>query len=144
MADIRGVLERRVSLLDIDDVEGFVADTLCRSGIRFAREEFEDLLCEGLAILYQLAENYEPHRAGYAQGGSFVGYASRYLPRRLGDAWHASHPEHRRVISGDGSRRWVYLDPAVSFDEASGDDDGAEAQVLPASHWTAPVANQAA
>lgn len=79
---------------DVDDVEGFVAACMARSGIRFADDEREELLAEGLAIMARLACDFEPHRPGYATSGRFSGYAAAMLPRRLYDAWKRLHPEH--------------------------------------------------
>lgn len=67
--------------------------------------------------LYELADSYEPQRAGYAGAGRFSGYAAALLPRRLADAWHALHPEHQRV-SANGERRWVYGPAPAALEDA--------------------------
>lgn len=112
------MLATPIKLHDIDDVHGFVAGCLGKTGIYFAAsDEREDLIAEGVCILYELARSYEPRRAGYAQAGRFSGFAAQFLPRRLGDAWHKRHPNHRRVAGEDGKRRWVYQDAPVSLDQ---------------------------
>ncbi len=114
------MLAEKVPLHDIKDVEGFVRGTIHtaqRRGMRISLDEREELVCEGLAILYQLAEIYEPHRDGYTKAGTFAGFAAMYLPRRLGDAWHAAHPEHRYVTGLDGKRIWEYDPPPTSLDD---------------------------
>lgn len=111
-----GMLGTQIKVRDIDDAEGFVRATLQRSKIRFDREEEQELVLEGLCILYELAERYEPHRAGYATSGRFSGFAAQYLPRRLGDAWHRSHPEHQYATDENGKRTWVYHPTPLSLD----------------------------
>jgi len=119
------VLSQPIRLYDIDDAEAFVFATLKRFevavGFSLPDHEREDLAAEGLAILCDLAKRYEPHRAGYAQPGRFSGYAAGVLPRRLGDRWHAWHPEHRYVTDPQtGKRSWVYDMPPASYDALFG------------------------
>jgi hypothetical protein len=111
------LLATYVALHDIADVEGFVCATIERSGLRNQLDEGEreDLIAEGISILYNLSDKFEPHRAGYATAGRFSGFAAQFLPRRLGDAWHQSHPEHRRLAGEDGKRRWHYLPTPLSL-----------------------------
>ncbi len=106
-----------VALHDIRDVNMFVRGSLDKAPVRLEPEEFEELVAEGLVILYELAARYEPHREGYEREGSFAGYAAIYLPKRLTDAWHRSHPEHRYITLPDGKRAWRYLKQTVSLDE---------------------------
>lgn len=110
------MLPTTVQLYDINDVEGFVCAAIQRSGITLSRPEHEELVSEGVTILYDLAERFEPQRAGYATAGRFSGFAAQFLPRRLGDAWHASNPGHRRLTAADGSRSWHYEPSPVSID----------------------------
>jgi hypothetical protein len=137
---------RPVSLHDIADVRRFVCATLNASRIRFDEDEFEDLVGEGIAILYQLAETYKPHLPGYEQEGRFSGYAACYLPRRLGDVWHTMHPEHIYRTREDGSREYEYVPKAISLDAAferaalEGTGDTVECQILPAAKWVRPRA----
>ena len=116
----RSRLSSRVAIADVDDAEAFVLAAMKRTGLTLAPAEIEELLAEGLLILVKLHDTFEPIREGYDQPGRFSGYAAKFLPRKLLDAWHRLHPEH--VRSKDG---WRYLDPpthlAVVQDE--GDED---------------------
>lgn len=118
------------ALYDIRDVEMFVRNTLDKAPLHFDTAEFEELVAEGMGILYDLAHSYEPHRAGYEQGGSFAGYAAFYLPKRLTDAWHRLHPNHVYVSLPDGTRRWEYLPAADSFDARQVGRDGFQRDVV--------------
>src|SRR4051794_32408793 len=99
------MLAQLVALEDIDDVCAFVAATLNRferdAGVTLEHSERGEHQAEGIALLYDLPGKYEPRMPGYDQPGRFNGYAARYLPRRLGDAWHRSHPEHKYVTGAD-------------------------------------------
>lgn len=136
------LLSRKVTILDIEDAEGFVAATIVRSKIKVSTHEHEELLAEGLAILFDLAQKFEPQREGYEQPGRFSGFAAQFLPRKLGDAWHKMHPEHRYVTGEDGKRRWVFFDAPTSLnrilDDANAADDGYEPGVRSSNFWTAP------
>lgn len=154
------MLAELVALGDIDDVWNFVAGTLNRferdAGITLEKDERDELQLEGICILFELAGRFEPHRPGYAQAGRFSGYAAMFLPRRLGDAWHRSHPEHKYVTDPQtGKRRWEYLKGTVSLDQqiqrgGSGTNRGGPGELderafLPAAQWTAvPAAAKAA
>jgi len=111
------VLSTPVALHDIRDVNMFVRNALDKAPVTLDPQEFEELAAEGLVILYWLARKYEPHREGYEKAGSFAGYAAIYLPKRMTDAWHRSHPEHRYITLPDGKRAWQYLKSTVSLDE---------------------------
>lgn len=111
------MLATAVSLHDIRDVEAFVGSTLGRAGIRPDDPiEREDLIADGILIVSELAERYEPHRDGYARAGSFAGYCAKFLPGRMRDAWHSRHPEHSYVTRDDGRREWSYGESAISLD----------------------------
>lgn len=111
------MLATTFALYDVDDCVAFVAATIRRTGLSVGEAEHEELMLEGLAILCDLAARFTPRREGYTQDGWFSGYAARYLPRRLGDAWHRLHPEHRYVTDPDtGKRHWRYGKPAISLD----------------------------
>lgn len=103
------MLPEPISLGDVLDVENFVGKTLRRSRIRFASDEFDELLCEGIAIMYQLNSKWDGR-------GRFSGYAAAYLPKRLGAAWHRLHPEHVEVTDHEGRRRFEYLEPPTSYE----------------------------
>ena len=108
------LLGTQVRLHDVEDAEAFVRSTLHRSGIRFEHDEFEDLVCEGLALLWQLAASYDARRGGHAQDGRFSGYAAMFLPKRLGDAWHRRHPEQIYASLGNG-QAGVAVPPRSGF-----------------------------
>lgn len=112
------MLATQFSLYDVDDVPAFIVATIRRAGIHpAADDEIDELMLEGLAIMCELADRFEPHRPGYAKPGRFSGYAAQMLPRRLGDAWHRAHPEHRYVTDATtGRRRWVYDQAPTSLD----------------------------
>jgi hypothetical protein len=110
------VIPSPVCLHDILDCESFVAANIQRSGVILRdRHEREDLLAEGLVILLELASRYEPHRAGYAKAGSFAGYAAKFLPGRMRDAYHALHPEHVARRDADGRRVYSYGERPMSL-----------------------------
>lgn len=146
------MLTATVSLHDIANVEAFVRSRLDASRVRFVEEEREELVLEGLAILYDLAESYQHHLPGYAKPGRFSGYAARYLSRRLGEAWHRLHPEHVYTTNEDGSREYTYLQPAVSLDGIRtraverGEPDTVDGRILDRRYWTGsrPTARAAA
>lgn len=104
-----------VALYDIQDAEGFVAASIQRSRIILHNaQEREDLIAEGLAILCELADRYQPRRDGYARAGSFAGYAAAYLPKRMQDAYRAARP-HTATTTQDGRRTIEYLAAPVSL-----------------------------
>jgi hypothetical protein len=137
-------LAHPTSLGDIEDVEAFVNGTLNASGIEFQAWEREDLVAEGLAILYSLFDRFEPHRPGYARPGKFSGFAAMFLPRKLGDSWHRNRPEHRYVTGPDGHREWRFFRAHTSLDEITGDSPrqrgprgraGDESGIVDARYW---------
>lgn len=137
-----------LQLHDIDDVEGFVIGCLNRSGIQSSPDEREDLIAEGICILYELARRYEPKREGHTKAGRFSGFAAQFLPRRLGDAWHAKNPHHFRAPDETGKRRWQYLEQPVSLDtllnerrDRNGEHStqrAVETRFRPQTHWSPP------
>lgn len=118
-----------IALRDVHDVYGFAAATLRRTGLAVAPDERDDLVAEGVVLLYDLERSFEPHREGYAQAGSFAGFAARYLPKRMRDVWHQRHEEHSYATEDDGTRRWRYGEAAVSLDHLREDNsDGVDAR----------------
>jgi hypothetical protein len=111
-----------VSLYDIDDVEAFVKAMIARSRVRLTPDEREELVAEGIVILFEMGRKFIPKMEGYEQEGRFSGYAARFLPRKLQDAYHAMHPEYVLRTQPDGSRKWQYNDAPWSFDEEWNDD----------------------
>jgi hypothetical protein len=131
-------LAHPTSLGDITDVEAFVNGTLNASGIEFQPHEREDLVAEGLAILYQLHAKFDPHRPGYARPGRFSGFAAMFLPRKLGDSWHRNRPEHRYVTGPDGHREWRFFRAHTSLNQITDttpDRTGDESGIVDARYW---------
>jgi hypothetical protein len=122
-----GLLLHPTRIFDVANAEAFVERTIQASGISYRADEREELLAEGLVILLELAERYRPlpARPGIdKQAGRFSGYAAMFLPRRLGDAWHRWHPEHRYITDpATGRRRWHYDPAAISLDGLYGGSD---------------------
>ena len=112
----RDVIATSIALFDVKCAESFVAANIHKSGV-IVRDphEREDLLAEGLTILLELASKYEPHRAGYAKAGSFAGYAAKYLPGRMRDAYYGLHPEHIARRDADGRRVYEWGDKPMSL-----------------------------
>lgn len=117
------MLAEVVGLDDIADVEGFVHARINAARLVLSPEEREELVAEGLAILFRLHRDYRPHIEGHGDNGRFSGYAAQFLSRRLGDAWHRMHPEHHLRCQPDGRRRWEYGQRAVSLDHAQHDEE---------------------
>lgn len=103
-------------LYDVDNIEAFVNASIARTNLRMDADERDELLAEGVLILYGLADRYEHHRPGYSRPGSFAGYAASILPSRLIDAWH-KHRQHRYVTGPTGQREWDQGPRAMSLDE---------------------------
>lgn len=116
----RYTVERSTSLHDIDDVRAFAKAIVARFIKPQMGEESDrdELIQEAVCLLYELAERFEPHREGYAQPGKFSGYAARFLPGKVIDAWHRLHPEHQCVTQPDGKRRWVYDIPKTVSEQS--------------------------
>lgn len=112
------------SLRDITDPEAFVRFQLRRLTLHLSDDEKEELVAEGLLILCELSNKYDATLPKDKEAGSFAGYANYLLPRRLLDAWHKHHPEHRYTTDPEtGKRKWVYGKPPMSLD-ALLDNDG--------------------
>lgn len=115
-------LAEPVALYDVRDCESFVQATLNASRRVYGPDEREELVCEGLRIMCELAARYEPQREGYDGQGRFSGFAAKYLRLKLEDAYHRMHPEHRLVAQPDGKRRYHYGEKAVSLEAMTADD----------------------
>lgn len=96
----------RIALHDIDDCEAFVIDAWRRTRIRLDRID-EELVAEGLAVLWRMGIKFDGR-------GRFSGYAAKYLPGKLIDAWHGQHENHVSVRAA-GQRSVEILDPALSL-----------------------------
>lgn len=100
---------------------------MVKSRVRFPEHEREEMLAEGIALLYELAERYAPSREkksakpGHVCRGprccqpSFAGYASFLLPKRMQSAWKALHPEHSTKKDPDGKRHTIYGEAPVTL-----------------------------
>lgn len=111
-------LREPVSLHDIKNVEAFVVNCVQRSGSAPLPHEWEDMIAEGVAMLYKMGNDYDPERN---EDGSdtfkFSGYAIRYLPKKLREHWHRSREEHLEKLQPDGKRKWIYHQSALSWDQ---------------------------
>ncbi len=96
--------------------------TINNARLVLSADELSELHGEGMTILYRLARDFRKRMEGYDADGTFGGFAAMFLPRKLGDAWHRMHPEHRHVTFADGSRKWVYGDRAVSLEAMVSDE----------------------
>lgn len=122
-----------VPIHDIADAEGFVIATINTKLKAITMDDREELVSEGLVILFDLARRYDPakDRPSTKPGHvcktarcckpSFAGYASYLLPRKLLDAWHRMHPEHVLRTQPDGSRKYEYLPKPASLEGSSDD-----------------------
>lgn len=126
------MLAETISLGDVRDVAAFVQATLNRSRRVYPADERDDLFAEGVCIMLQLHARFDPHRDGYEHAGRFSGFAAKYLPLKLEDAYHRLHPEHTLRTCPDGRRRYDYGERAVSLEALTGDDperDGVMADI---------------
>lgn len=120
-----GTMVVAVEAIDFRDVLNpiaFVHATITRSRRLLGPEEREELAAEGMAILCKLARDFEPQIDGYECAGRFSGFAAKYLPLKLEDAYHRLHPEHLLQTQEDGSRRYHYGERPVSLEALSGED----------------------
>jgi hypothetical protein len=108
---------KAIPLHDIDDAEGFVRANIARSKLVLTRQEREELVAEGMVIICELAMKFQPRLDGYDRDGSFAGYASSLLGRKLSDAWHRMNPSHVLRTQPDGTRKWEYLQEHSSLDK---------------------------
>lgn len=110
-------LNGKVALHDVKDVEAFVNATITKGRLRLTTDEREELVCEGLRIMSHLANVYQPGKNGLnASQSKFSGFAAKYLPGKLSDAWHRMEEHHRLVTLPTGERKWHYDEPPASLD----------------------------
>lgn len=117
------MLGRQCQLFDIEDVEAFVMMCIRRSGIKPDPTEFDDLVAEGICILWQMSQKYQHHRAGYDKPGRFSGYAVKYMPRKMKEAYHRSHEHHLHRTQADGTRKWEFMEAPTSWDKLTAHTD---------------------
>jgi hypothetical protein len=109
------MLNATVALHDVEDVEGFVQATINKGRLRLTPEQRDELAAEGLRIMCKLSNDYEPGKNGLdASASKFSGYAAKFLPGKLSDAWHRLQG-HRLASGPDGVRRWQYDDAPTSL-----------------------------
>lgn len=102
------MLSAKVQLHDVLDTEGFVRATIAKGRLRLTSDERDELCQEGLRIMCKLAVDYEPGRNGLdASQSKFSGYAAKFLPGKLSDAWHRLQG-HRLATLPTGVRQWRY------------------------------------
>lgn len=109
-------MDSAVPLHDIDDAEAFVRANIRKSGVMLTPDEREELVAEGLVILCDMATKFIKRMDGYDRDGSFAGYASRFLPKRMKEAYHSLHPEHVQRTDKDGKKYIEYRDKPWSLD----------------------------
>lgn len=116
----------RVKIEDIDDAEAFVRSLLPRNAL-LSSEMREDLVQEGLKILAELERRYEPGRNGQDPAGSrFSGFAARFLPAKLRDAWHRLEGHTLSTDPKSGKRQWSYPQKPASLDELTEREGGVD------------------
>lgn len=132
---LREYLERscvgcgKVALHDVDDAHAFVQACITRSGLALSREQRDELVAEGLRALTRLAREYQPGRGGRdAAGSRFSGYAAKFLPGKLSDAWHRIEG-HTLVTQADQSRKWQINQRPVSLQAIEAADGNALDQI---------------
>lgn len=103
-------LARKTPMRDVKDVEAFVIMCIKRSGVRPHPREYEDLVATGLCLLWEMSLRYDD------EIGCFSGYALRYMPRKMKEAYHRSHPHHINRTQPDGKRKWEVGDAPSSWD----------------------------
>lgn len=114
------LLPSAVPLHDIDDAEAFVRTHINKAGgLVLTRDEREELIAEGLVILCDLARRYKPRLDGYKRDGSFAGYATNLLGRKLSDAYHRQRENHLCRTQPDGTRKIEYLPRAESYERVT-------------------------
>jgi hypothetical protein len=100
-------------LHDIDDINAFVVMCIRRSRIKPQQWEWEDTVAEGIAILWAMSTKYD-------QGiGCFSGYAVKYLPRKIKEAYLNGNEHCVRKRLENGSRSWEYYERPQSYDVAT-------------------------
>lgn len=89
---------------DVRDARGFVIRAL--PNVTLSPDAREELIAEGVRILLEMAERYRPGHGGRDPSGSrFSGYAARFLPGKLLDAWRRTEGHSCHHLP-DGTRQW--------------------------------------
>lgn len=122
------MLAERTSIFNIRDAEGFVRSSLPR--VLMTADMRDELVAEGLRILTDMAARYQPGRNGQdPTTSSFSGYAGKFLPGKLRDAWHRLEGHTLTTNRDDGKREWQYPSKPVSIDATDSDSDGPQQQI---------------
>lgn len=117
---------QKVACHDVLDVEAFVIKAMRTSGITPGRDETEDIVMAGIVVLYDMANRYKPQMDGYARPGRFSGWAAKYLPGRIRDAYFQMHENIVVRVDTEGHKRREFLPAPVRLSPPSdwGDVDG--------------------
>jgi hypothetical protein len=138
------LLAKPVTIHDIQDAERFVRATIA-DGLVLTSDQRDELICEGLRILWTLSDRYQPGYGGRNPATSrFSGYAAKYLPGKLSDAWHRLQG-HTLVVLPTGKRQWHYNPRPVSLEaivEATPNDSIASLTVNPNDHMDSELARK--
>lgn len=124
---LTNLIPMRITIYDVEDIEGFVND-MAQLVVKFTnQEEWDELICEGIALLLNMAKNFVPWKPGYDKPGKFSGYCAAYLPRKISNAWYKMHPEHiqETITLDDGSKKKRYRHGQApgSLPELDGEDE---------------------
>lgn len=111
----------KLSLYDVEDVDGFVAAAIRDGGTILTESQREEMMSEGRRLMLKLARDYQPGYGGRdAAGSRFSGYAARFLRIKLRDAYHRLRSDVMVVkdtdADGNEFRRVEYLDAPISLD----------------------------
>jgi DNA-binding CsgD family transcriptional regulator len=122
-----------VCIHDIADAEAFVY-TMMRRALPTAiltPETREELLQTGMVLLQGMA-NKDKSQSGSGEhdgGSKFSGYASRFLPGKIRDAWHKMEG-HTLRQGPEGKREWVINDKPVSLERIMEGQDESSADTI--------------
>lgn len=104
---------------DIDDAEAFV-HSMIKQALPTAiltPEAREELQQTGLRLLWEMAlrDKSQSGTGEHDAGSKFSGFASRFLPGKIRDAWHKQEG-HTLRQGEDGKREWVIHDKPISLE----------------------------
>lgn len=109
-----------VALHNIDDIESVIKHCMKKSGLTLKDEQYDELFYQGVVLIYEMAEKYQPRD----EGSSFYGFVMTFLPRKLGGAWHQMNETHVLVTHPGGKRSWrYYKDPRSLSEPVHQEDD---------------------
>jgi hypothetical protein len=70
-----------------------------------------------------MEQKYIPRMDGYAQEGRFSGYAIKWMPRKMKEAWRRSREDVQSTTDSTGRRRLKFYAQAVSYDALTNTED---------------------